>query len=606
MMRFSDIKFKRHKISLLAVIAVAVIAITTISCSKINIFSEKRTPYHYNILADIYRTMAFDADSALLMIEELGNNSELDKLTKAEFYEYHILLAEARYKCILPSVNESEIRQAVYYFDSLIKKHPNNNELLLLNSRANYYKGTIEDEQDNYKESLISYLEALKIIEKINGINRNREDIVKFKALTYVRIGDILYWLDSYDASIECLEKANTLFTSINHLNASARNHILLSIIYSHNFNYDKSFRHISIADSLIMEFDESSPLRHTTERINAALMYNIGYHDEPFKIMMRQYNTLTIPNLKKEAAAVLGDIYYSKGMLDSAIYYYEQYLPENKYSTIDVFNHLVEIGLKTSNNELIAKYGPILLEETNKELMLSAIKTDLSSLYKEYMIEIANEKEFKSIRAFLLIIIFISLSFIVIGLYILHFKKIIYRKEIDNKDFYINSLQEKIDKKNSENKHFKQKLNNLENELQYIKSKKYLTHAPFDLKLKELIESSSLCQELVKISQDTSIKTNVPYPDLILSEKVQEDLPKLFNDKFNNAFNKIIDKYKGLKDSDKIYFSFYLLGMEEKHISAVTGKSYNTIYNRTKRIQEILGSNDSIKDTIRDIIIEQ
>ena len=82
--------------------------------------------------------------------------------------------------------------------------------------------------------------------------------------------------------------------------------------------------------------------------------------------------------------------------------------------------------------------------------------------------------------------------------------------------------------------------------------------------------------------------------------------MPKLFNEKYNNAFNKIIDKYKGLKDSDKIYFSFYLLGMEEKHISAVTGKSYNTIYNRTKRIQEILCSNDSIKDTIRDIIIEQ
>ena len=282
----------------------------------------------------------------------------------------------------------------------------------------------------------------------------------------------------------------------------------------------------------------------------------------------------------------------------------YEQYLPDNRYSTIDAANHIVEISLKTSNNALIAKYGPILLEETNKELMLSTIKTDLSSLYEQYKIEINNEKAFKTILKNLGVLLLITFVIFIVSLYLLHHKKIIHNNELSKKDYYINILQEKIDEKSSENKHIKQKISNLENELYYIKNKKYLTHAPFDMKLKELIETNSLCQHLVEISRNISIKTNTSYPDLILSEKEQKTLIDLFNDKYDNAFNKIITEHNALKYSDNLYFCLYLLGMDEKHISAVTGKTYNTIYNRTKRIQEILGSNESIKEILRNIII--
>ena len=580
------------------------VILTSSSCSKNDIFSEKETPFHYNALRDIYVAITHNPDSALSMINDFGNSTDLKILKKAELYEYHTLLAEARYKCNLNNINEIELSKAVMFFDSIIKIHPNNNEILLHCSRANYYKGTAEEEKENFKNAFVNYLEALKMIEKIGGIGNNKKDIIHFKALIYVRLGDILYWLDAYEAANECLENANTLFLQEDNINAVIRNNIIMAIMYAHSYNYDKTFRHLIIADSLIMQYDRHSSLKYVTERINASLMYNIGYHDEPFQTMLRQYKTLESPNLKMEAAGVLGDMYYSKGMLDSAIYYYEQYLPDNRYSTIDAANHIVEISLKTSNNALIAKYGPILLEETNKELMLSTIKTDLSSLYEQYKIEINNEKTFKTILKYLGVLLLITFVIFVVSLYLLHHKKIIHNNELSKKDYYINILQEKIDEKSSENKHIKQKISNLENELYYIKNKKYLTHAPFDMKLKELIETNSLCQRLVEISRNISIKTNTSYPDLILSEKEQKTLIDLFNDKYDNAFNKIITEHNGLKYSDNLYFCLYLLGMDEKHISAVTGKTYNTIYNRTKRIQEILGSNESIKAILRNIII--
>lgn len=580
------------------------VILTSLSCSKNDIFSEKETPFHYNTLRDIYVAITHNPDSALSMINDFGNSTDLKILKKAELYEYHTLLAEARYKCNLNNINEIELSKAVMFFDSIIKIHPNNNEILLHCSRANYYKGTAEEEKENFKNAFVNYLEALKMIEHIGGIGNNKKDIIHFKALIYVRLGDILYWLDAYEAAIECLENANTLFLQEDNINAVIRNNIIMAIMYAHSYNYDKTFRHLIIADSLIMQYDRHSSLKYVTERINASLMYNIGYHDEPFQTMLRQYKTLESPNLKMEAAGVLGDMYYSKGMLDSAIYYYEQYLPDNRYSTIDAANHIVEISLKTSNNALIAKYGPILLEETNKELMLSTIKTDLSSLYEQYKIEINNEKTFKTILKYLGVLLLITFVIFIVSLYLLHHKKIIHNNELSKKDYYINILQEKIDEKSSENKHIKQKISNLENELYYIKNKKYLTHAPFDMKLKELIETNSLCQHLVEISRNISIKTNTSYPDLILSEKEQKTLIDLFNDKYDNAFNKIITEHNALKYSDNLYFCLYLLGMDEKHISAVTGKTYNTIYNRTKRIQEILGSNESIKAILRNIII--
>lgn len=588
----------------LSIATAILVVIFSVSYSRHSFLSEKNIPYHYNTLSDIYDVMTFNADSALSMLNEFADTVDFNNLKKLEFYEYQILLAEARYKCRLGYVNEFEIKEAVHYFDSLTNEHPKNPDLLFLNSRANYSIATIDEENENFKESFANYLDALKLVERINGINKSRKDLVHFKALIYVRLGDILYWIDAYDAAIECLNKANQLFQHENNWSAMTRNHIIMAITYEHSFNYDKTFRHLSIADSLIMENDKDSPLKYETERINASLMYHIGYHDEPFKAIMRQYKTLESHHLKMEAAGVLGDMYYSKGMLDSAIYYYEQYFPENKYSIFDAANYIIEISLKTSNNELIAKYGPILQNETNKELMLSSIKIDISFLYEQYKTDIKHKKIYKSVFTFLSAIMFATIAFLIFGLYLLQLKKNVYNIEIDKKDFYINSLQEKINKKSSENKHIKQRVNSLENELNYIKTKRYLAHAPFDLKLKDLTESSSLCQQLIQISQDESIKTNTSYPNLILSEEAQKELIDLFNNKYDNAFNKLISEHESLKPGDNLYFCLYLLGMNEKHISAVTGKTYNTIYNRTKRIQEILGSRDSIRETLRNIIV--
>lgn len=572
------------------------------SCKKFSLYSTTDTPNHYGLFKKINDTITSNYDIALKMLNSFDENGLVNNLSKTELYEYHILLAEARYKCDSSITNKKTLNDIVIYFDSLTSIYPHNTDILFQNSRAHYYRGAGYEEDAKYKEAFNDYLESLKLIERIKFFNNfNNIDIIHFNALIYVRLSDILYWLDVYNASIECLNNANQLFKIENNQSAITRNNIVIATLYAHMYNYDEALKHLSLADLTLTEIDKDSPLKYVIERINSTIMYNMGYHEEPFRTMLRQYNTLEIPNLRMEAAGVLGDIYYSKGMLDSAIYFYEQYFPDNKYSKIDAANHIIEIGLKTNNKDLMTKYSPILAKETNEELLLSTIKTDISSIYENYNTSRQNEQLYRKILISFLILIAISILLLILGLHLLKLKKKKYNNEIDKKKYYINSLQEKIDKKSSENKHIKQHIKNLEKELQDIKTKRYLSHAPFDMKLKKLMEVP-LCQKLVEISHDNTIKTNTEYPELQINEETQKELINLFNKTFDNIFNKIITEHEGLKHQDNLYFCLYLLGLNEKHISAVTGKSYNTIYNRTKRIQEIFGSERNIREILRDL----
>ncbi len=599
-MIFNFINMKKNILHLLIIFLLSNILFT--SCKKFNLFSTTETPHHYGIFKKINDTMTPNPSVALNMLNDFNDKSDIYSLSQKEFYEYNILLAEARYKCDSTITNTKTLNDIVIFFDSLTSIYPKNTDVLFQNSRAHYYRGVGFEEDNKYREAFNDYLESLKLIEKIKFFNNNQNiDIIHFNALIYVRLSDILYWLDVYNASIECLINANQLFKIENNLSATTRNDIVIATMYAHMYNYDMALKHLTLADASLTEIDKDSPLKYVIERINSTIMYNMGYHEEPFKTMMRQYKTLDIPNLRMEAAGVLGDIYYGKGMLDSAVYYYEQYFPDNKYSKIDAANHIIEIGLKTNNNDLMTKYTPILAKETNEELLLSTIKTDISSIYENYNINRKNTKLHKKIATLFLFIIFTTISLLFLGLYILSIKKRKYNNEIDKKKYYINALQEKIEKKSSENKHIKQHIKNLEKELQDIKTKRYLTHIPFDMKLKNLMETP-LCQRLIEISHDNTIKTNIEYPDLQINEETQKELIELFNKTFDNIFNKIISEHDGLKHQDNLYFCLYLLGLDEKHISAVTGKTYNTVYNRTKRIQEILGSERSIRETLRDM----
>ena len=574
------------------------------SCSKINLYPKSSTPYHHGILKNITDTMKKHPEHALSMLESIDDIIIENDFTEQELHEYQILLSEAKYKNFYNQTNHAEVIKACKYFDSLASSYPQNAEITFLDSKALYYKAVGLEELENTKDAFKNYLQALETIDKINTnkkkiSQKQTNEIQHFKALIYTRLGDLLYWHDVYDAAIACITNANALFYLEDNTNALSRNNIILSVIYGLNQDHDKALYHLAIADSTLKIDNVDKTLINDLERIKASVMYNIGYKEEAFNSVIRQYKTLDDPKQIMEAAGVLGDMYYKRKDYDSAIYYYEKYFPDNKFSKINAANNIIEISIITGNNELITKYAPSLAEETNKEIMLSSIKTELSSLYHQYSIKKENNTRYNKIFRHLIILSLITAATFIFGLFAIKFRKEKYTQEISQKSSYINSLQKKVEKTSSENKHIKLQIKNLEEEILDIKNKNRIGYVSFEQKI-DSIKDKDIYKKLYDISINNTIKTNTPYPDLQLSNFEQKELIELFNKTFDNGFNQIISEHHGLKYHDLLYFCLYIIGLDEKHISAVTGKTYNAVWNRTKKIQEILGSDDKIKDIVK------
>lgn len=578
--------------------------IFSISCSKVNIFSKTETPYHYEILKIINDTITNHPEEALKLLNKIDNLIVENDFSEQEYHEYQILLSEVNYKNFYNQTNHNEVINASNYFDSLTLLYPKDLEIIFLNAKALYYKAVGFEELEKTKDAFKSYLKSLELLDNIkpNKMKSNKkqyDEIQHFKALIYTRLGDILYWHDVYDAAIECITNANKLFYIEENQNALSRNNIILAVIYGLNSNHDSALFHLSIADSILEINNIGSTLKNDIERIKASVMYNIGYEEEAFNSVLKQYKTLDNPKQIMEAAGVLGEMYYNKKVYDSAIYYYEKYFPDNKFSKINAANNIIEISIITGDNELITKYAPSLAEETNKEIMLSSIKTELTSLYHQYCIQKNNETFYDNIFKYLIILSIAIFTIFIFGLNIIKLRKKKYNNEISQKSNYINTLQKKIEKTSSENKHIKLQIKNLEDEILDIKNKNRLDYVSFEQKI-DSIKDNPIYKRLYDISINNTIKTNTLYPDLQLNNFEQNELIELFNATFDNGFNKIISDHNGLKYYDLLYFCLYIIGLDEKHISAVTGKTYNAVWNRTKKIQEILGSDKKIKEIVK------
>ena len=574
------------------------------SCSKINLYSRTETPYHYGILKTINDTITDNPEDAIELLKQLDNAIIKNDFSEQEYHEYQILLAEANYKNYYSQTNYTEITNAHDYFDSLVSSYPRNAEITYLYSKASYYKAVGLEEQEKIQEAFQYYLKSLESLDNIRLNKKITSDklyngTIHFKALIYTRLGDLLYWYDVYDAAIECITNANELFILENNRNALSRNNIILAVIYGLNLNHDKALYHLSIADSIFKINNIDVLLKNDIERIKASVMYNIGYKEEAFNSIIKQYKTLENPNQIMEVAGVLGDMYYDRNIYDSAIYYYEKYFPDNKYSKINAASNIIEISIITGNNELITKYAPSLAEETNKEIILSSIKNELISLYHEYITQKHTDTLYRKIFKNIILLAIIIVACLIFGLNTIKIRKKKYNNDISQKSIYINTLQKKIEKTASENKHIKSQIKNLEEEILDIKNKNDVNYISFEQKI-DSIKNHHIYRKLYEISIDNSIKTNTLYPDLQLNNIEQTDLIELFNNALDNGFNQILSEHSGLKHYDLLYFCLYIIGLDEKHISAVTGKTYNAVWNRTKKIQEILGSDKNIKDIIK------
>lgn len=552
------------------------------SCKRFSLYSEKDTPLHYSALKTITDTMTCCPDAALNILICVSDSVDESKLLKPDYYEYQILIAETLYKNDLLQTNDSAVFEAVRYYDSLAQIYPKNVEVVLQKSRAHYYKAVGESEKDGIKNACSDYIIALKTIDEIKEKDRNY-NIDYFNGLIYNRLASIYYYNDAFNLSIGLDKKANECFAKINCIQPVAYNYLCIAKMLSTMDLYDEEENYLNMADSLItnvLKIEDNQLKRKILMEMALLASYRDNDNKKALELARQYMSKADGEEERILGHTQLGEIFYKDCQYDSALYYFEKDFLRNHYTMLHCGNRIIEICKIIGDNEKAAYYAPLLAKETNQELELAPLKAELVAMYEQYESD-KHKAEIrdlwlKIIMALTLVVIVIAIVFSIVSI----IKQRRHIDEINRKDWYIRTLHGKIKKKSVDNENTK------EYHVEIIHNS-----IPFNERMQN-IKRDDLCKKLYSITQ-IHIKTTVKYPESVLSNDEKMHLIGLFDKELNGALQSIIRNNQRLKKSDELLFCLCLLGLDDKHIAAVTGNTYHNVFVRSRKCLEILGGND-------------
>ena len=271
------------------------------------------------------------------------------------------------------------------------------------------------------------------------------------------------------------------------------------------------------------------------------------------------------------------------------------------RYSVLQRDNRNVAISKIIGDNDQIAYYAPYLAEETNKELELAPLKAELVAMYEQYEAD-KHKVEIRDLRLKIIMALTVGIIILVVVFFVVcKIRKRKHLNEIDIKDRYIDTLHGKIRKINAELKIVKKNLKSLENQSVILKGAKTRESVSFEEGMRR-IKTEEICKKLFATTQ-IHIKTTLKYPELTLGNDERLYLIELFDKELNGALRSIIKRKRRLKKSDELPFCLYLLGLDNKHVAAVTGKSYHNVFVRSQKCLEILGGGEDLYSVMESLM---
>lgn len=137
-------------------------------------------------------------DSALSLLETFSFSQ---KVSSAQSARYALLLTQAHDKNYIPHTDDSLIRIAVDYYDSI-------GEDVGLRAKAHYYWGRVQQERKKIPSCAREYLLAISLAEKAEEKN--------ISYLAYANLGFVFYMADFNDKADSCFRQAELLAVQFN------------------------------------------------------------------------------------------------------------------------------------------------------------------------------------------------------------------------------------------------------------------------------------------------------------------------------------------------------------------------------------------------------
>ena len=548
-------------------------------------------------------------DSALAVLQQFAASPQADSLDELNGHYFQLLISELLYKNYYDQSNREELLQAVVYFDSLCLYKGiarNISTIAFLDARAHYINGVGYYERDSVVEACKEYLKALEVMENSFEEDELKGEKAQFMALTHTRLTILFSDLYLHEQTI-CF---GLLALGYYKKFASPRWHIawMLNKVGSQYDMMDNN-------DSAKMLYMEALQILPDTNNITyrdiatrlAYLSYKMG--ESPEKSLKQLHTIIAQAENEKEfysRCMNIGEIFYHESQFDSAAFYLSKVFHEsqNVNSKKQAAEWLVEI-CKTQGKEIdMIEYADFLVPFANVEENQSAIKSQLTELYKNYA-QREQERVFlqermknkKMLKVILGVFFVLMASFI-----ILYFNGKRKNQQLETKietERQSHTIQQKalLGKLKKRNKALQDALQQLggnfvSNEIQNKPKNDYIS----------FIETP-ICRHILESVHQQKFKSKIDftsYKEYALQKEHIIALRMAADENLDNFTVRLRKCYHGLTDEDATYCCLYLLDLTDADIAALMQKAYPTVCERKRKIKRIIGGENNLAFTLR------
>ena len=518
----------------------------------------------------------------------------------------HLLLAEVLYKNDYAQTNRAELLEAVEYFDSLVAdaRRASAQNTAFLDARAHYINGVGYYEHDSVVEACKEYMKALEVMEEHFEEKELVGKKTKFMALTYTRLVKLFSDLYLHEQAIYFGKRSLKYYQKYN----AEPWHIawmlnMIGLRYDILDNYDSSYFYCSQGLKILP--DTNSLTYRDIKTHLAYLSYKVG--EPPIKSLHQLYVLISKTNDVKEyysRCLILGEIFYQEAQFDSAWNYFNkvyegtQSVESKKLSA----ERLVEICKAKGNEYKAMEYAEFLVPFANMEENQSAIKSQLTELYKKYgQLRLERVHQQEKMRS-------LSRTMIIVGslLVLMLFITILYHKNKKKKQHLETQIaaerhshQIQQDALSGRLKQKSQEVRELQDQLKQQNDRDAAVEPTISFAEEPICR---LIMERVKEGQFKSQMDCSIYKDFALSKEQLVALHGAANRHFNHFTERLAQAYPDLTKSDLDYCCLYLLGLTDADVAALMQRAYSTVSDRSRKLKTVFGSTSPLSITLHRI----
>ena len=165
--------------------------------------------------------------------------------------------------------------------------------------------------------------------------------------------------------------------------------------------------------------------------------------------------------------------------------------------------------------------------------------------------------------------------------------------------------LQLRIKEKTAENQSKEKQIKELKEKLNKTNTERKETNLSYEERI-ALLRQEKIYQLLHEKIDSEYIKSGQDYPKLKLTDTQKIKIFKTIDKIFPGFFVKISERFPRLTTQDIFYCCLYIMGLNEKQAAAITGKTYQAVWARSAKMNEIFGNNANLKIILRNFLLKE